>query len=57
VIDDVIEKHGGQSVMTKAGHSFIKERMIQEQAVLAAKLRGIIILKTIFIWITALCRY
>jgi len=33
VINDVIEKNGGIAIMAKAGHSFIKERMLKEDAV------------------------
>lgn len=30
--EEVIQKHGGRGVMSKAGHAFIKERMRQENA-------------------------
>jgi phosphomannomutase len=40
VIDSVVEQNGGVSIMTKAGHSFIKERMIQEQAVFGSETSG-----------------
>ncbi len=40
VIDYVIEQNGGIAVMTKAGHSFIKERMIQEGAVFGSETSG-----------------
>ncbi len=40
VIDYVIEKNGGQSIMTKAGHSFIKERMAKEDAVFGNETSG-----------------
>ena len=32
VIDYVVKENGGSAIMTKAGHSFIKERMMQEDA-------------------------
>lgn len=40
VIDDVVKKNGGVVIMTKAGHSFIKERMIKEQAVFGNETSG-----------------
>jgi phosphomannomutase len=40
VIDYVIEKNGGVPIMTKAGHSFIKERMIKEDAVFGNETSG-----------------
>lgn len=40
VIDYVVEKNGGISVATKAGHSFIKERMAQEDAVFGSETSG-----------------
>jgi phosphomannomutase len=40
VIDYAIGKNQGISVMTKAGHSFIKERMIKEQAVFGNETSG-----------------
>ena len=40
VIDDAVVKSGGQSIMTKAGHSFIKERMMKEDAVFGSETSG-----------------
>jgi len=40
VIDYAVEKSGGTSIMTKAGHSFIKERMIKEDAVFGNETSG-----------------
>jgi phosphomannomutase len=40
VIDYVVEQNGGQTIMTKAGHSFIKERMIKEQAIFGSETSG-----------------
>jgi phosphomannomutase len=40
VIDSAIEKNGGVSIMTKAGHSFIKERMAKEDAVFGNETSG-----------------
>ena len=40
VIDNIVEKNGGQSIITKAGHSFIKERMIIEKAVFGSETSG-----------------
>ncbi len=40
VIDHVVEKNGGVPVQTKAGHSFIKERMIKEGAVFGSETSG-----------------
>ncbi len=37
---DDIEKHGGRSVMWKAGHSLIKGKMKEEKAVLAGEMSG-----------------
>lgn len=37
---DDIEKRGGRAVMWKTGHSLIKEKMKQEQAVLAGEMSG-----------------
>ncbi|MCX5833390.1 MAG: phosphomannomutase/phosphoglucomutase [Deltaproteobacteria bacterium] len=37
---DDIEKHGGRSIMWKAGHSLIKGKMKQEKAVLAGEMSG-----------------
>lgn len=37
VIDDLVEQNGGISIMNKAGHSFIKERMIKEDAVFGSE--------------------
>ena len=37
---DDIEKHGGRSVMWKAGHSLIKGKMREEKAVLAGEMSG-----------------
>lgn len=40
VIDDIIKKNGGVSIVNKAGHSFIKERMIKEQAIFGSETSG-----------------
>ena len=40
VIDAVIEQNGGQSVINKAGHSFIKERMIKDDIVFGCETSG-----------------
>ncbi|MFA5990886.1 MAG: phosphomannomutase/phosphoglucomutase [Candidatus Doudnabacteria bacterium] len=40
VIDSAIEKNGGIAIMTKAGHSFIKERMAKEDAVFGNETSG-----------------
>ena len=40
VIDHVVNKNGGVAIATKAGHSFIKERMIKEQAVFGSETSG-----------------
>jgi phosphomannomutase len=40
VIDYTIEQNGGIPIMTKAGHSFIKERMIKEDAVFGNETSG-----------------
>jgi phosphomannomutase len=40
VIDYVIEQNGGVPIMTKAGHSFIKERMIKEDGVFGNETSG-----------------
>lgn len=37
---DDIEKHGGRTVMWKTGHSLIKEKMKQEQALLGGEMSG-----------------
>ena len=37
---DDIEKHGGRSIMWKAGHSLIKGKMREEKAVLAGEMSG-----------------
>ncbi|MCF8111343.1 MAG: phosphomannomutase/phosphoglucomutase [Desulfobacteraceae bacterium] len=37
---DDIEKHGGRAVMWKTGHSLIKEKMKEENAVLAGEMSG-----------------
>jgi phosphomannomutase/phosphoglucomutase len=37
---DDIEKHGGRSIMWKAGHSLIKGKMKKEKAVLAGEMSG-----------------
>jgi phosphomannomutase/phosphoglucomutase len=37
---DDIEKHGGRSIMWKAGHSLIKGKMKEEKAVLAGEMSG-----------------
>ena len=40
VIDYAIKQNGGVPIMTKAGHSFIKERMMQEGAVFGNETSG-----------------
>jgi len=40
VIQNAVKQAGGESVMNKAGHSFIKERMIKEQAVFGSETSG-----------------
>jgi len=40
VIDYVIGQNGGRAIMTKAGHSFIKERMAKEDAVFGNETSG-----------------
>ena len=40
VIDAAIEKNHGVAIMTKAGHSFIKERMAKEDAVYGCETSG-----------------
>ncbi len=40
VIDYAVEKNGGVSVMNKAGHSFIKERMIKDDIVFGNETSG-----------------
>jgi phosphomannomutase len=40
VIDDVVSQNGGVALATKAGHSFIKERMIKEQAIFGSETSG-----------------
>jgi phosphomannomutase len=40
VIDYLVEKNGGVSISTKAGHSFIKERMIAEDALFGSETSG-----------------
>lgn len=40
VIDAAVKQNGGVAIMTKAGHSFIKERMIKEQAVFGSETSG-----------------
>jgi phosphomannomutase len=40
VIDYVIGQNGGRAIMTKAGHSFIKERMAKENAVFGNETSG-----------------
>lgn len=37
-IDDTVSKNGGQAVATKAGHSFIKERMRKEDAIFGGEM-------------------
>ncbi|RPJ05897.1 MAG: phosphomannomutase, partial [Deltaproteobacteria bacterium] len=37
---DDIEKHGGQAIMWKTGHSLIKEKMKKENAVLGGEMSG-----------------
>lgn len=40
VIDDAVKEKGGISIANKAGHSFIKERMIKEQAIFGNETSG-----------------
>jgi phosphomannomutase len=40
VIDDAIARNGGVVIMNKAGHSFIKERMMKEEAVFGNETSG-----------------
>ncbi|MFO7987231.1 MAG: phosphomannomutase/phosphoglucomutase [Desulfatiglandaceae bacterium] len=40
VLYDDIEKHGGQGIMWKAGHSLIKSKMKEEGALLAGEMSG-----------------
>lgn len=40
VLYDDIEKHGGQPIMWKAGHSLIKSKMKEEGALLAGEMSG-----------------
>ena len=40
VIDDYIKNNGGISIINKVGHSFIKERMIKEDAVFGSETSG-----------------
>jgi phosphomannomutase/phosphoglucomutase len=40
VLYDDIEKHGGQPIMWKAGHSLIKSKMKEERALLAGEMSG-----------------
>jgi len=40
VMFDDIEKHGGQPIMWKAGHSLIKSKMKEENALLAGEMSG-----------------
>jgi phosphomannomutase len=40
VIDYIIGQNGGKAIMTRAGHSFIKERMIKEGAVFGNETSG-----------------
>jgi phosphomannomutase len=40
VIDDAIKQNNGKSIITKAGHSFIKERMFKEDAVFGSETSG-----------------
>jgi len=40
VIDQVVRENGGVSIMTKAGHSFIKERMMKEDAIFGSETSG-----------------
>ena len=40
VLYDDIEKHGGQPIMWKAGHSLIKSKMKEESALLAGEMSG-----------------
>ena len=37
---DVIEQHGGEAIMYKTGHSLIKKKIKQEQALLAGEMSG-----------------
>jgi len=45
VLYDEINKHGGQSIMWKTGHSFIKAKMKEENALLAGEMSGHIFFK------------
>jgi len=40
VIDAVVKENGGESVLNKAGHSFIKERMIKDNIVFGCETSG-----------------
>ncbi len=40
VLYDYIEKHGGKAIMWKTGHSLIKEKMKEENALLAGEMSG-----------------
>jgi phosphomannomutase len=40
VIDDTVERNGGQVIMNKAGHSFIKERMIKDDVEFGCETSG-----------------
>jgi phosphomannomutase/phosphoglucomutase len=48
---DDIEKHGGQAVMWKAGHSLIKAKMKETGAVLAGEMSGHIFLCGPLLWV------
>lgn len=39
-IEDMAKKYGGQDIPTKVGHSFIKERMKKENAILGGEMSG-----------------
>lgn len=39
-IQEIVNKNGGTLILNKAGHSFIKERMIKEDAVFAGEMSG-----------------
>ncbi|MDY6879543.1 MAG: phosphomannomutase/phosphoglucomutase [Desulfatiglans sp.] len=45
VLYDEIEKHGGKAIMWKAGHSLIKSKMKEENALLAGEMSGHIFFK------------
>ena len=45
VLYDDIEKHGGKGIMWKAGHSLIKSKMKEENALLAGEMSGHIFFK------------